>query len=121
MNPLELFTAIGTAAPGFKSVMAEHLADNGELLPHLLMSDLLRYIGRSFKSNGNNDPAPSRSEITAVLALLDTAAVSGSEETKNAIAVSFCEHVETETFFPQLRGLLGLGLRRHMRSFNLAR
>jgi hypothetical protein len=120
MNPLELFTAIGTAAPGFKSVMAEHLADNGELLPHLLMSDLLRYVGRSFESNAN-DQAPSRDEITAVLALLDTAAVSGSEDTKNAIAVSFCEHLETESFFPQLRGLLGLGLRRHMRSFNLAR
>jgi hypothetical protein len=119
MNPLELFTAIATAAPGFRTVMAEHLDDNGELLPHLLMSDLLRYIGRSFASNGN-DGAASRGEVTAVLALLDTAAVSGSDETKNAIAVSFCEHIETEAFFPQLRGLLGLGLRRHMRSFNLA-
>ena len=60
---------------------------------------------------------PSSAEVQAVLAILD-AIVSGNEETVNVIEVSFCEHIETEPFFRMLRALLGIGLRRQIRSFN---
>jgi hypothetical protein len=36
----------------------------------------------------------------------------------NAIAISFCEHIDTEPFYPQLRPLLGLGLRRHIKQLS---
>jgi hypothetical protein len=117
MTPIELFSAIEKVAPSFRSVAAEHIADNGELLPHLLMADLLRYIGSHFEPS-NTNKGPTKQELLAVLELLDTATVSATEETKNAIAVSFCEHIETEPFFSGLRPLLGLGLRRHIRAFN---
>lgn len=53
-----------------------------------------------------------------MLAILDAAIVSGNEETINVVAVSFCEHIEIESFFAKLRPLLGIGLRRQIKSFN---
>jgi hypothetical protein len=116
MSPTQLFAEIEKVSPAFKAVAAEHLAANDELLPHVLMADLLRYVGSHFQ--GDEKSRPPKAEIQAVLAILDGAIVSGNEETVNAIAVSFCEHIETETFFPKLRPLLGLGLRRQIRSSN---
>jgi hypothetical protein len=116
MSPVELFAEVERVSPGFGRVAAEHLADNDELLPHLLMADLLRYVGSHFQDT--EAVRPSRAEVQAVLAILDAAIVSGNEETVNVIAVSFCEHIETESFFRMLRPLLGIGLRRQIRSFN---
>jgi hypothetical protein len=41
-----------------------------------------------------------------VLAVLDAAAASGNEETENVVAVSFCEGIESESFFPRLQPCL---------------
>ena len=45
MKPQAFFENICGVAPGFRAVMAEHLKDNDELLAHVLMADLLRYVG----------------------------------------------------------------------------
>jgi hypothetical protein len=56
--------------------------------------------------------------VEAVLAILDAALLSCNEETINLVAVSFCEDIETEPFFSELRPLLGLALRRQLRNLN---
>lgn len=109
MTPAALFAEIEAASPGFSAVAKEHLRDNGELLPHLLMADLLRYVGAALSV-----PA-SESEIRVVLAALDAAALCGNAETENVVALSFCENLELEPFFPRLRPLLGLALLRFSR------
>lgn len=114
MTPAALFAQVEAVAPSFGAVAKEHLEDNGELLPHLLMADLLRYVGASLSSSGES--LASQSEILAVLAVLDAAAASGNEETENVVAVSFCEGTESESFFPKLQPLLGLALRRYIRN-----
>lgn len=116
MSPAELFAEVGKVSPGFKRVLAEHLSDYGELLAHVLMADLLRYVGSHL--DGAGDSSAVRTEIQAILAALDGGIVSGDDSTVNVIAVSFCEHIETEPFFSKLRPLIGLGLRRQIRSFN---
>lgn len=114
MTPAALFAQVGAVAPSFGAVAQEHLEDNGELLPHLLMADLLRYVGASLSSSGES--LASQSEVLAVLAVLDAAAACGNEETENVVAVSFCEGIESESFFPKLQPLLGPALRRHIRN-----
>jgi hypothetical protein len=116
MNPAQLFAEVERASPSFKRVAAEHVADNGAVLPHLLMAELLRHVGSHFQAP--EEAHPSRAEIEAVLVILDAAVLSGNEETVNVVAVSFCEHIEIEPFFSKLRPLLGLGLRRQLRDFN---
>jgi len=58
VNPEQLFKRIAMAAPGFKAVMDEHLQDNGELLVHVLMADLLRYIGAHFTQSSKAAAPP---------------------------------------------------------------
>ena len=107
MKPVELFEKVVSVSPAFGDAMEEHLKDNDELLPHLLMSDLLRHIGAKLTARESRNQI----EVENILAVLETAFTSGDSETENAIAVSFLENVETEPFYEALAPLLGPGLR----------
>jgi hypothetical protein len=114
MSPRTLFEEIVGVSPQFGEVMREHLADNDGLLPYLLMSDLLRYIGTRLIAAQGSAPA-SRDEVNVeigkVLQLLDTALIDGDPETENTIAVSFIEDIDSEKFFRDLEPMLGPNLR----------
>lgn len=72
--------------PQTAGLVTEHLEDNdGELLLHLLMGDLLRFAVSAFQANDT---------LTAskVLGLVDQALRDGDEYVQNAVAVSFVEH-----------------------------
>lgn len=105
MSPSELFQRVVTVAPGFDAVLKEHIKDNNELLPHVLMADLLRYVGRKLSTK------ESLSEVKAILSLLELALGSRNPETENAIAVSFIEHITTEPFYPALQPMFGPRMR----------
>ena len=112
MTPEQLFNRVTMAAPGFKVVMEEHLRYYGELLPHVLIADLLRYLGSHFRKTSQVEPSPpTAAELEGVLLLLDAAIEAGNSATENAIAVSFIEGIETEPFFHHLYPLLGAHLR----------
>lgn len=115
MSPSELFAQISTVSPAFERVTKEHYADNSELLPHLLMGDLLRYLGTYFPTPANNLSPSSLGEVRAILTLLDSAMTSGNPETENVVAISFIENIDTEPFFEKLKPLLGIALRRELK------
>jgi len=107
-----LFNSVTLAAPGFRAVMDEHFRDNDELLAHLLMADLLRYLGSHFThSSAVAAVPPTAGELKAVLQILDGAMENADAEVANAIAVSFIEGIESEPFFDGLSSLLGPHLR----------
>lgn len=91
--------------------MDEHLADNGSLLPHLLMEACGRFIASHF--SGLSDlpgDIPGKDEVCRVLDVLETAIVDGDEETKNAISVSFLENLWLEPYYPALEEIMGPAL-----------
>jgi hypothetical protein len=100
--------AVRAAVPEAADIVAEHLADNDELLLHLLMADLLRLTASSF--------ARGRTEVTdRLLAFVDGCLRDGDEDVVNAVLVSFVEdfgagHGETEALLarwpPALRAEL---------------
>ena|SRR2546426_12836162 len=108
----QLFKRITMAAPGFKAVVDEHMRDNDELLAHVLMSDLLRYIASHF-TGLSTVPAvpPTAAEVRTMLQVLDAAMENANSATENAIAVSFIEGIESEPFLNRLAPLLGPRLR----------
>jgi hypothetical protein len=73
--------------PEAEEVVSEHLSDNGELLIHLLMADLLRFTVQAFHT-GQSDV------VMRTLDFMDKALLEGDEAVENAVAVSFVEHVE---------------------------
>lgn len=113
MDPHTLFAQVAQHSPPFASVLQEHLAVNEELLPHVLMSDLVRFVGAYFERDGSPAPATLQ-ELQAVLALLDEALSGGNAEATNAIGISFIEYLETEPFFTKLEPYLGPALRHEL-------
>lgn len=107
MSPSSLYERVVKVAPEFAPVLAEHLVDNGELLPHVLMPRLLAFIGaRLSVQSGAVDPA-----TLDILRLLESEVTGNDAETQNVIVVSFLENLEAESFFNQLYPLLGPNLR----------
>jgi hypothetical protein len=104
MSPHELFGEVAGVAPTFGALLREHLRDHGELLPHVLMYDLLQYTGSHFSGKSFMGAVPpTLSEVQSILAVLTSEITAHNPTTENAIAVSFVEHIESESFFPQLR------------------
>lgn len=73
------------AVPEARNVADDHLDDSqGELLLHLLMSDLLRLGVAAFEDGGEG-------EAGRLLAFIDGCLSAGDEQVANAVAVSFVE------------------------------
>ena len=70
--------------PDVADILAAHISDNDELLPHLFIADVARYVladGRERKS---------------IVEHLDNSFLSQGVEVENLIAVSFVEHLENQ-------------------------
>jgi hypothetical protein len=67
----------------------EHVEDMGEILPHVVMPNFARLLGRLVAEQWE-DPAVI-GEVKAIIGTVDTQLREGSYEVKNVIAVSFLE------------------------------
>ena len=76
----DLMRDLIAAAPEVDAVLQEYLADNDELLPHLLFGDVTRWL-----DDGGPDPA--------VLAVLDHHIGAGDDVVQNVLAASFLENL----------------------------
>lgn len=84
MTPPDFVTQVRAADPRLSAVVEEHLADNDQLLLHLLVADLRREV----------EAAHAAGDVELrdqVLALMDSAMANGDEATQNAVAISFVE------------------------------
>jgi hypothetical protein len=74
-------TALVAAEPALAAVLDEHLATYEELLPHVFMGDVTRWLTA-------HDPPP------RVLGILDEAVASESADVRGLVYMSFLEHLE---------------------------
>jgi hypothetical protein len=104
-NSVEAMTQLVEALPFTRGVYDEHLRDNDELLPHVLMADLRRLFVELVEA-GKTD------EVTRFLDGIETLAASPSESIRNVVDVSFIEDAllgenrETRAL-KGVRGMLG--------------
>ena len=94
----DLARDLGAAAPGLDALHREHLEDYDELLPHVFLGDVTRWL-----TTGAPGPA-----AASVLAVLERHWTAGDEAVRNAIAVSFLENLEPGD--AAVRAALGPGL-----------
>ncbi|WP_437438218.1 DUF7674 family protein [Arthrobacter woluwensis] len=93
------------AFPLLRPILDESLEDNfGEMLPHLVMSDIVRWLA-------NRSPKD-RDVAGAILSWLECAYIEGSDEVQELIVVSGVEMIpDPGELGSYLRGLLGPRLR----------
>ena len=77
---------LADVVPEFTSTIQEHIADNGEVLQHLLFGDLTRFVVAAWE-------AGDKEVVARCLSFLEGAIMSGDEAVKNLVAVSFVENV----------------------------
>jgi hypothetical protein len=95
----ELVDQLLRAEPALDAVLREHIADNHELLSHLYMADVTRWLV------ANGPAAP-------VLAVLEAALIDGDPDVRDVLLGSFVENIEQDdpAYWP-LRWALGPALR----------
>lgn len=102
-------------APELGPVYRTHMEDNfGELLPHLMMADITRWLGgvlERTQAGGLSAPADLE-QLHTVVAFLEEQFATGDKATQELIAVSFLENLwQTREQYAGLKNLFGPSLR----------
>jgi hypothetical protein len=98
--------------PGFDRVYDEHVADYDKVLPHVLVADLVRFLGDEVRRHGAQSAV-----LRQAMELLELAMGSHDPRVEELLSVSFVENLDPEdpsvaairsTFGPKLEELYRL-------------
>jgi len=78
---VEFCESLASKFPDIATILTEHISDNDELLPHVFLADVTRYV----LADG-----PCRSQVVKYL---DESFTSHGQDVENLIAVSFVEYL----------------------------
>lgn len=100
--------------PELRPVYDEHIHDNGELLPHVLLGDVTRYVVQHMRSG---EVEASRT-VGRILDCLEHCMVSGDEQVKELVSVSFVENLlGHDDVLASLRRLVGPSLAKEIETY----
>jgi hypothetical protein len=85
----EFVTWLAARHSGLGGILDEHLADDDELLPHVLFGDVARYALALARDDETDD-------LNALLSDLDAALGDSDDEVGNLVWVSFVENASTD-------------------------
>ncbi|SRR6266498_5028600 len=105
-----------TSVPGFNPIYDEHVRDNDEVLPHVLMGELVRFLVEEARLQGTESSA-----LRAAMGLLERGMASADPMLQELIAVSFLENLDpADAGFSAIRSLFGPELEKQYRKFEKA-
>lgn len=84
-------------APSLRPIFEEHVADNGEVLPHVFFG-----LVTEWARDAANDPRHS-DELDRLLAALEQGLIDGEARIVNLVEVSFVENAQPPSEFVALR------------------
>ncbi len=85
---------------------SQHVAKHGILIPHEFMGEVLARVGACLAA-GTANALSRRTELTHILATLESAMEGGDRETCSVIGISFVWDGQEEPFCAALRPMLG--------------
>ena len=99
--------------PVLRPLLQEHLDDQkGEVLPHLFIADVERWVETGVKSGDRTR----REQVRALLDFLETAYSQGDADVEELISVSFLEHLpRPEETGSEIRSMVGPVLAEQLR------
>jgi hypothetical protein len=100
--------------PELNSAYEEHIRDNGELLPHVFLGGVTRFVVREMRSQ---EASPSK-PVQRIIEFFEQCMASGDEQVIELISVSFLENLLGEDdVLPNLKKLMGPNLVRQFEAF----
>lgn len=103
-----------SAVPQLKGLLTQHVAEYGELLPHVYMGEVSRFTVEQHHQSAAGARGP-RSVLEELFATIERADTEGSEDVKELISVSFLENIAEEMVASaDLQSFLGPTLRREL-------
>ena len=106
----ELAAQVCSWSPDLLAARRAHLDTHGRLVPHLFMADVLARVA-ACQAAFDDATSRYRSELEAILDVLDAGARIGDQQTRKLIANGFIHAASTQSFFALLWPLLGPNLR----------
>jgi hypothetical protein len=102
--------------PELRYVYDEHIHDNNELLPHVFLGDVTRYVVHRVRL-GETGPAK---PVERILSVLEQYMGSGDEQVKELVSVSFVENLlKHDKVLASLKGLIGPNLQKEIRNYGI--
>ena len=93
--------------PGFDRIYDEHLRDYDEVLPHVLVGELVRFLSDQARHHGEHSDA-----LRQAMDLLEQGMSSADPRLQELVAVSFLENLDpADVAFPAISRLFGPRLR----------
>jgi len=94
--------------PGFQVIYDEHLQAYDEVLPHVLVGDLTRYVVASYRQMRTDASGTARQVADRSLALLEQAMQSSDARLQELVSVSFLENLhQADEDYDDIKTLLG--------------
>lgn len=108
----DFIDALRRRVPEIEPLYREHLHDNDELLPHVLMSDIARFAEEIHARSANGSPRATE-VLSRLLGVLEEGMHAEGGNAKELIAVSFVENLNRDyPHFADLKSRFGEGLLR---------
>jgi hypothetical protein len=102
--------------PELRPLYEEHLHDYDELLPHVFLGDVTRYVVQQVRSG---DTCPSKL-VKRILESLEQCMASGDERAKELVSVSFIENLANHSdVLAKLYGQLGPNLSTELKNHGI--
>jgi hypothetical protein len=108
-----------TEIPELCALYNEHLHDYGELLPHVFLGDVTRFVITAFECSINRqDMLRLCDGAMRILSLLERAMSSSDEKLQELVSVSFLENLNhTSKTYTQIRARLGPRLLKELQAY----
>jgi hypothetical protein len=104
------------AVLGFDRVYDEHVADHGEVLSHVLLGDLVRFLSAEVEVGGGENDV-----LKQAMSLLERGMRSQDPRVQELVAVSFLENLDPrDPSFPAIRSLFGPSLEEQYKKYEEA-
>ena len=101
--------------PGFKRIYDEHLQAYDEVLPHVLVGDLTRYVIASYRQMSTDTTGKARQVVDRALALLEQSTQSSDSRLQELVSVSFLENLQqADEDYDGIKALLGPHLEKEL-------
>lgn len=85
LTSMNFIAALIDHVPELRSVYSEHIEDYDEVLPHVFMGDVTRFIAQQLQTNISDTLAV----VRRILDVLERGMISGDDSVQEIISVSF--------------------------------